>query len=109
MSQSNISFNIWTLPTLALWLVFFIVGLLPESAYWAARVAGGVVTQNAIINSPSLVTLFLALYLAFFAHRRCLDAGVSRENALARAIQVGILALIAFLPTPFTCCLRRAT
>ncbi len=101
MSQSNISFNIWTLPTLALWLVFFIVGLLPESAYWAARVAGGVVTQNAIINSPSLVTLFLALYLAFFAHRRCLDAGVSRENALARAIQVGILALIAFLPYPF--------
>ncbi len=101
MSQSKSSFSIWTLPTLALWLVFFLVGLLPESAYWAARLAGGVVTQNAIINSPSLVTLFLALYLAFFAHRRSLDAGVTPENAMARAIQVGILALIAFLPYPF--------
>jgi hypothetical protein len=86
---------------LALWLIFFAVGLFPETVYWTARLAGAVVTQNALINSPSLVTLFLAFYLAFFAYQCCLDAGLSRDSAVLRAIQVGILGLIAFLPYPF--------
>ncbi|MFO7974874.1 MAG: hypothetical protein R6V12_09595 [Candidatus Hydrogenedentota bacterium] len=101
MSQSKNSIDIWTIPTLTLWLVFFAIGFFPESAFWAARQAGEVVTQNAVINSSSLITVFLSLYLGFFVYLRCLDAGVSRENAIARAIQTGILSLIAFLPYPF--------
>jgi len=81
--------------------MFFGIGLVPEGAYWAARELGAVVTQNAIVNSPSLVTMFLSMYVAFFVYQRCQDAGLSRENAMARAVQVGILGLIAFLPYPF--------
>ncbi len=101
MNRSKSPIDAWTVPTIALWLVYFAAGLFPEGVFWAARQAGGVVTQNAIVNSPSLITVFLGLYLAYFAHQRCLDAGLSHENAMARAIQVGILALIAFLPYPF--------
>jgi hypothetical protein len=101
VSQSRSAIDFWTLPTLILWLVFFAMGFFPEGAFWAAREAGGVVTQNAIINSPSLITVFLSLYLGFSVYLRCIDAGVSRENAVARSIQIGILSLIAFLPYPF--------
>ena len=101
MNYSKSPINAWTVPTLALWLVFFSAGLFPEAVYYAARLAGSVATQNALVNSPNLVTLFLALYLAFFAYHCCLNAGLSRENALVRAIQVGVLSLIAFLPYPF--------
>ncbi|HOD51856.1 MAG TPA: hypothetical protein PKJ78_17595 [Candidatus Hydrogenedentes bacterium] len=101
VNQSKNLIDLWTIPALALWLVYFAIGLFPEGAFWAARLAGRVVTQNAIINSPSLVTVSLSLYLALFVYQRCTEAGVSRENATARAIQVGILGLIAFLPYPF--------
>ena len=101
MNQPKTAIDPWAVPTLIMWLLFFGIGLIPEATFWAARELGAVVTQNAIINSPSLVTIFLAMYLAFFAYHRCLDAGLSSENAMARAIQVGILGLIAFLPYPF--------
>jgi len=101
VSQSKSSIDVWTIPTLILWLVFFVIGLFPEGMFWATRYAGKVVTQNAVINSPSLITVSLSVYLAFFVYLRCVDTGASRENAAARGIQIGILALIAFLPYPF--------
>ena len=87
----------WTLPTYLLWLLFFVMGFDPETAYEFAREIGFVVSQEALVNSPHVVTLALAGYFGFFAYQRCIDAGVRRADAQTQGLQFAILGLIAFL------------
>lgn len=94
--------DFWTLPTYLLWLLFFVIGFDPELAYDVAREAGFVVSQNALVNSPHVVTLALAGYLGFFAYQRCMEAGLPKPDAQTQGLQFGILGLIAFLAfSPF--------
>ena len=81
-----------------LWVAFLIVGLVPESVFLWLRESGGVLPHRALVNSPYLVTLMLAAYVVLFALHRCLDAGLSPYLAQDRALQLGIVALVAFLP-----------
>lgn len=94
--------DLWTLPAYLLWLVFFLVGFDPEMAYDFAREIGFVVSQNALVNSPHVVTLSLAGYFGFFAYNRCMDSGLSKSDAQTQGLQFSILGLIAFLAfSPF--------
>jgi len=88
--------NPWRWPALLLWLLFFLVGLVPGPVFLALRQAGGVVTQDALVNNPWLVTLALAAYVAAFGMRRCLEAGLAPHEARDRATLLGILGLAAF-------------
>ena len=93
-------FDVWRIPTLLLWWIFLLVGALPEEIYWAAREAAGVVTQRALVNSPDVITLSFTLYLAIFTYRQCREQGLAAPIGQGRAIQIAIIALIAFLPFP---------
>ncbi|GMU92905.1 MAG: hypothetical protein AMXMBFR4_19630 [Candidatus Hydrogenedentota bacterium] len=97
MNESKPQFDFWILPTVLMWVVYFLAGLDPELLYNTVRDAGWVVTQNAMVNSPHLVTLAFAGYLGLFAYHRCLESGLPKMDAKARALQVGILGLLAFL------------
>ncbi|MBM3289873.1 MAG: hypothetical protein FJY92_06945, partial [Candidatus Hydrogenedentes bacterium] len=102
MEQSRARWDLWTLPAYLLWLVFFLVGFDPELAYLFARDQGAVVSQNALVNSPHVITLALAGYFGFFTYQRCIDAGLRRPDAQTQGLQFGILGLIAFLAfSPF--------
>lgn len=90
----------WDILSLGLWSVFFAIGLVPELAFYALRELSGVVSRTAFVNTSAVITIGFTLYLALFAWRRCLDAGLSRPEAQVRALQVGLLALIAFLELP---------
>ncbi len=90
----------WRWPTLVLWFIFFLVGLVPEPIYWALREWSGVLTQDALVNSSHLLTLVLAGYVAVFAFHRCLDAGMAHREAQDRSLQLGVISMVAFLPVP---------
>lgn len=96
MSESHRRRDSWAIPNLALWAVFFVIGLEPERVFLVLRLAAGVVIQDAWANSPVPITLALPGYLAFFAYQRCIEAGVSPRGARARAAQVAVLGLAAF-------------
>lgn len=87
----------WELLNTGLWLAFFAVGLEPERFYSVLRQQAGVVTQEAWINSPHLVTLALAGYLAYFAWLRCIEAGMPPGAAHSRAVEIALFGLIGFL------------
>jgi len=97
VAQVQREWDDWSLPTLMLWGVFFLVGLDPEVLFYRLRMAGEVVSQRALVNSPALVTLSFAAYFAYFGYRRCLEGGSSHGAAQARAMQLGILGLTGFL------------
>lgn len=102
MDYPKARWSFWTLPTYVLWLVFFLIGFDPELAYEFAREAGFVVTQNAMVNSPHVVTLALAGYFGFFVYQRCVESGLPKPEAQTQGLQFGILGLIAFLAfSPF--------
>lgn len=84
-----------------LWLVFFLVGLAPNIAFVILRDLGRVLTQNAMVNSPHVITLAWAAYVAFFVYARCLENGVPKAEAQDKALQLGIFAWLAFLPADF--------
>jgi len=86
----------WRWPALLVWLLFLLAGLVPEPVFFALREAGGVLTQDALVNSAWLVTLGLAGYMGVFALRRCLEAGLSPAEAQDRALLLGVLGLMAF-------------
>lgn len=90
----------WALPTLGLWFIFFYVGLFPETVYKVLREVGGVVTMGAYINNPDVITLAFTVYLAVFTFLRAREGGLTDVQAQGRAVQIGIVALIAFLKHP---------
>lgn len=97
MTKSNARWDVWTAPTVLLWLVFFLAGVDPVWLFYGLRDAGSVVTQSAMINSPHVITLAFSVYLGLFVYHRCLETGLSKLDARGRGLQVGILGLIAFL------------
>jgi len=82
-----------------LWLLFLLIGLVPEVFYISLRTLGGVVTQHALVNSPHVVQLALAGYLGYFVYLRCIDASIDRETAAGKGVQLAVAGLVAFLPT----------
>jgi hypothetical protein len=97
MSEEH-RFDPWALPTLVLWLAFFLLGLEPAGFFKLLRNIAGVTTQDALVNSPLLITIGCSVFLAWFAYATCRDAGQAAAPAQARAVQVGVLALLAFHP-----------
>lgn len=90
----------WRLPAMLLWLWFFLLGLWPELTFDAFRTAGYVFSQNAVINSYNFVTWSLTAFLAYFVYQRSLEAGLPPMEALGKAIQIGVLAFVAFIDLP---------
>lgn len=90
----------WRWPTLLLWLVFFALGLWPEMTFALLRAAGYVFTQNAIINSYNFITWCLTGFVGYFVYQRCLEAELPPPDALLKAIQLGVLAFVAFIDLP---------
>jgi hypothetical protein len=88
----------WRWPNLLLWAVFFAIGLAPDMAYKGLRQAGGVLTQHAWVNSVQFLMFGLAGYFAWFVYCRCIEADIRPQEARGKALQMGILALAAFLP-----------
>ncbi len=90
--------NWWRWPTFALWMLFFLAGLFPEWVFRELRQAGAVTTQDAYINSHHMITLGLTGYLIYFLYQRGREAGLDTISARGKALQAGIVALVAFLP-----------
>ena len=101
MNETGQKWDLWKLPTLFLWLAFFLAGLAPTYVFSALRHYAIVLPQNALINSPHMITIALAGYMAVFVFNRCLAAGASVSDAQDKAIQIGIFAWVAFLPLDF--------
>jgi len=93
--------DLWRAPALALWLLVFLVGLAPEPVFLALRLLAHVTTQDALVNSPFLITIALAAYVGLFALKRCTEVGIPAPQAQDKALQVGIMGLVAFLPFHF--------
>jgi len=88
----------WSLCLVALWTLYFLLGLFPEAAYWYFRNAGAVAGQRALVNSPWSITLGWVAFIAVFVYSRSREAGHDESGALARAVETGLIALVAFMP-----------
>ena len=106
MTQSRKHERPWAWATLLLWIPFLVIGLLSEETFETLRKTAGVDTYDALVNSPSAITVAFAVYLGLFALRACRAAKVPEPDAQVRALQVGIIAIIAFLPFPIEFILR---
>ena len=91
-------FDLWRLPALLAWLFFLAVGLFPMWTFETVREWGFVATQRALVNSHWMLITAWAGYFALFVLSRCREAGQTTAEAQGRALQVGIIALLAFLP-----------
>lgn len=92
--------NSWDLLALAIWTLFFAIGLVPELVFQTLREVAGVVTRTAFVNTSAVITVSFTAYIALFTARRCTDAGMSERDARDRALQVAILGIAAFLEIP---------
>jgi len=90
----------WRIPAVLAWSYFFMLGLFPIWTFQSLRSWGGVLTQDAIINSPHFITLAWALFLGYFAYSRCIEAGIEPDLARGKATQLAVLALPAFMCGP---------
>jgi hypothetical protein len=88
----------WRYAAFLLWAGFFIAGLSPEPVFFLLRQAGGVITQRALVNSPHVITVAFAGYVALFVYHRCRGAGDAPGAAQDKALQMGVVALLAFMP-----------
>ncbi|HOJ68201.1 MAG TPA: hypothetical protein PK379_07625 [Candidatus Hydrogenedentes bacterium] len=92
------SVNGWSLCLVALWTLFFLLGLFPEAAFWYFRDLGAVAGQHALVNSPWSITLGWVVFMMVFVYSRCGEAGHDESGALARTVETGLIALVAFMP-----------
>ena len=90
----------WDLLTLGAWFVFFAVGLMPELAFNGIRAMAQVKTSTAVVNSSAIITLGFAAYIGLFAFRRCRERGLTAYMAQGKALEVGLIGLVAFLELP---------
>jgi len=100
VNDSEPRFDPWAIAAALLWLVYLCVGYVPEEVFAFLREQGRVVTQNALVNSPYLITIGFSMYFAYFAYHRCRECGLTMTDAQGRALQVGIVGLLAFLNIP---------
>ncbi|MCH7959236.1 MAG: hypothetical protein IID08_03825 [Candidatus Hydrogenedentes bacterium] len=92
--------NSWDLLALAIWALFFAVGLVPELVFQTLRDLAGVITRTAFVNTSGVITVSFTAYIALFTARRCRDSGMSDRDARDRALQIAILGIAAFLEIP---------
>ncbi len=97
MTENNNAADPWRFLLLLLWQLVFLVGLLPEVIFLVLRQLGGVSTFSAMVNSPAMITIALALYTALFAWRRCRDWDMPPGEAAGKAFQFGLFAALAFM------------
>ncbi|HJP37079.1 MAG TPA: hypothetical protein QF901_13960 [Gammaproteobacteria bacterium] len=90
----------WDVLTLGLWSILFVVGLVPDLVFYLLRDWAFVSPRTAMVNTPAVVTLAFSAYLAFFVLQRCRESGLTEVEAQGRAIQAGLLAIVAFLYLP---------
>ena len=90
----------WRWPMILLWGFFFVIGLWPEFSYSLLRSAGYVFSQNAIVNSYHFITWCLTGFVVHFVYHRCLEARVPSIEALGKALQLGVMAFVAFIDIP---------
>ncbi len=90
----------WRWPMILLWGLFFAIGLWPEFSYSLLRSAGYVFSQNAIVNSYHFITWCLTGFVVHFVYHRCLEARVPSIEALGKALQLGVMAFVAFIDIP---------
>lgn len=90
----------WRLPAYALWLALFALGFAPEETFHLLRDWGGVTTQRALVNSPHLITLGLAVYLGIYTYFRAREAGCDQHEARGKATQMACVGLVAFADVP---------
>ncbi|MCK5861434.1 MAG: hypothetical protein KAH38_03050 [Candidatus Hydrogenedentes bacterium] len=98
MTENKNTIVLWTIGTLLVWLVVFMIGLFPEIAFRVFREAGYVVTMRALINSHWFITLACSTFLGWFTFKRCAECDDPVDAAFGKSIQVMILAITAFLP-----------
>ena len=106
MSQTEKQWDPWSLAAAGMWVIYFLMGLAPETAYFTLRDWGRVSILTAMVNSPHLITIAFSAFLGLFAYHRCLGAGLSGIDSKARAMQFTILGLVAFLNFPLTQVMR---
>ncbi len=92
--------DLWDLLTLAFWFAFFAIGLAPELFFSAIRAAAAVAPYTALVNSSAVITVGFSVYLALFAYRRCRAAELTPYLAQGKALEVALVALVAFLELP---------
>jgi hypothetical protein len=92
--------DLWRWPALLLWCLFFVLGLWPELTFNLFREAGHVFSQNAVINSYNFISWCLTGFLAHFVYHRCVEAELPPLEALGKALQLGVLAFVAFIDLP---------
>lgn len=101
MNETATNRDPWRAAAFGLWEVFFLVGLLPEPVFRVLRDAGAVLPQRAVVNSAYAITVALAIFFAVFAYNQCRGRGLSHGQAGDKALQYGVVALVAFLPVDF--------
>ena len=87
----------WLTPIVLMWVAFFSIGFDPAGFYTLIRKLGGVVTQEAWVNSPSIITGALALYIGWFAYQRCIDVNLHKHHAVGHGLMVFVLGIMAFV------------
>jgi len=90
--------RVWGPVALLLWLGFFTLGLFPDFFYEYLRNEANVVTSRAMVNSVFLLYAALIVYFFGFLYRAARDAGLSSVMAQVLAVQLSMVALLAFLP-----------
>ncbi|HPU97896.1 MAG TPA: hypothetical protein PLO53_08060 [Candidatus Hydrogenedentes bacterium] len=88
----------WSLCLVGLWTLFFILGIFPESVFMYFRNLGAVAGQYALVNSPWAITIGWVAFMAIFVYTHCREAGHDENGSTARAVETGLIALVAFLP-----------
>ena len=101
MAEHEPAADPWRFPLLLLWQLVFLIGLVPETVFFVLRRAASVSTFAAMVNSPAMITLSLACYVALFVWRRCREWGVSIGDAAGKSFQFGIFATMAFMVGSF--------
>ena len=94
----------WAVPNLLLWAVFLAAGFHPEYVFDLLREVSWLVPTKAfiLVNAPIVITFSFAMYVSFFALLECQRYGVGEFDALFRSVQLGVLAVFAFLPVSTT-------
>ncbi len=101
MSNSPSSPDLWRLPAFLLWVLLFLIGLVPDEVFRLFRELGHVKTQSALVNSHYLITFCLAGFLGHFTYQRSVDAGTDDLSARGKGLQSAVFGLVAFLPVPW--------
>lgn len=98
MSRENRESRLWGVAALLMWFAFFALGLFPDFFFDYLREQGEVVPNRALTNSVVLLYLGLVAYFFSFVVRAARAADLSSAVSQMLAVQLSIMALMAFMP-----------